>query len=146
MRAVSQIAANLRPIVLDELGLVTALRELVEQFSERTKIECEFSVHPADLAVDNRLGVPLYRMVQESLTNVARHASATEVVVSLYRDPSGKIILDITDNGKGIPNEDRRTRGSFGLIGMRERAAMLGGEIRIQSQPGSGTSIEIVIP
>ena len=146
MRAVGRIAANLRPIVLDELGLVAALRDLAEQFSERTYIECEFSVHPEDLSVDNRLGVPLYRMVQESLTNVARHAEATEVVVSLHRDPSGRITLDINDNGKGLPSEDQPTRGSFGLIGMRERTAMLGGEMRIQSQPGRGTSIEIVIP
>ena len=146
MHAIGQIAANLRPIVLDELGLVSALRDLVEQFSERTRIECDFSVHPADLSVDNRLATQLYRMVQESLTNVARHAEATEVIVSLYRDPSGKITLDITDNGKGLPNEDQRTRGSFGLIGMRERTTMLGGEIRVHSQPGAGTSIEIVIP
>jgi len=146
MHAVGQIATNLRPIVLDELGLVTALRDLVEQFSERTRIECDFSVHPADLSVDNRLATALYRMVQEALTNVARHAEATEVIVSLYRDPSGAITLDITDNGKGFPNEDQRTRGSFGLIGMRERTAMLGGEIRIQSRSGAGTSIEIVIP
>ena len=146
MRAVGQIAADLRPIVLDELGLVTALRDLVEQFAERTKIECDFSVHPADLAVDKRLAMALYRMVQESLTNVARHAEATEVIVALDGDPSGKITLNISDDGKGLPNEDRRTRGSFGLIGMRERAAMLGGEIRIHSQPGAGTSIEIVIP
>ena len=146
MDAVGQIAANLRPVVLDELGLVTALRDLVEQFSERTGIECDFSVHPADLSVDNRLATPLYRMVQESLTNVARHAEATEVIVSLYRDPSGAITLDITDNGKGFPNEDQRTRGSFGLIGMRERTAMLGGEIRVHSQPGVGTTVEIVIP
>ena len=90
--------------------------------------------------------MPLYRMVQESLTNVARHAQATEVIVALYRDPSGKITLNISDDGKGLPNEDQRKRGSFGLIGMRERVTMLGGEIRIHSEPGAGTSIEIVIP
>ena len=146
MQAVSRIAANLRPVVLDELGLVAALRDLVEQFSERTGIECEFSVYPEDLSVDNRLAMPLYRMVQESLTNVARHADATEAIVSLDRDPSGKISLNIGDDGKGLPAGEQRTRGSFGLIGMRERTAMLGGEIRIHSQPGAGTSIEIVIP
>jgi len=146
MHAVGQIAANLRPVVLDELGLVTALHDLVEEFSHRTKIECELSVHPADLAVDSRLATPLYRMVQESLTNVARHAQATEVIVSLYRDASGTIKLDINDNGKGFTSVDQSTRRSFGLIGMRERAAMLGGEMKIHSQPGAGTSIEIVIP
>lgn len=146
IHAVGQIAANLRPVVLDELGLVTALRDLTEEFSARTKVDCEFSVHPADLSVDNGLATPLYRMVQESLTNVARHAQATEVIVSLYRDPSGKIILDINDNGKGFTNVDQSMRKSFGLIGMRERTAMLGGEMKIRSQPGAGTSIEFVIP
>lgn len=146
IHAVGQIAANLRPVVLDELGLVTALRDLAEEFSERTKVDCEFSVHPADLSVDNGLATPLYRMVQESLTNVARHAQATEVIVSLYRDSAGKITLDINDNGKGFTNVDQSMRRSFGLIGMRERAAMLGGELKIHSQPGAGTSIEIVIP
>lgn len=146
MHAVGQIAANLRPTVLDELGLVTALRDLVEQFSERTKIECEFSAHPADLSVDNRLATALYRMVQEALTNVARHAEATEVIVALDRDPSGKITLNVSDDGKGLPNEEQRNRGSFGLIGMRERVTLLGGDIRIHSEPDAGTSIEIVIP
>ena len=144
--AVGQIAANLRPVLLDQLGLVTALRDLVEEFSERTKVECELSVHPVDLSVDDGLATPLYRMVQESLTNVARHAQATEVIVSLYRDPAGKITLDINDNGKGFANVDQSMRRSFGLIGMRERAAMLGGEMKIHSQPGAGTSIEIVVP
>jgi len=146
MHSVGQIAANLRPVVLDELGLVVALRDLVERFSERTRIECEFSVDPADLRIENKLAMPLYRMVQESLTNVARHADASEVVVSLQREVSGKITLSITDNGKGVSNEDRPTRGSFGLMGMRERAAILGGELRVHSQSGEGTLIEIVIP
>jgi len=146
MGAVGQIAANLRPVVLDELGLVKALHDLVDEFSQRTKIDCEFSVHPADLAVDNRLATPLYRMVQESLTNIARHAEATEVVVSLHGDSSGKITLDVDDNGKGMSDDEQQTPKSFGLIGMRERAAILGGEMVIRSKPGAGTSIEIVIP
>jgi PAS domain S-box-containing protein len=146
MYSVGQIAADLRSAVLDHLGLVAALRDLVEKFSQQTKIDCEFSVHPPDLSVDNRLASTLYRMVQESLTNVSRHAQATEVIVSLYGDPSGKISLDINDNGKGFSQDEQWTRTSFGLVGMRERAAMLGGEMKIQSEPGAGTSIEIVIP
>jgi signal transduction histidine kinase len=144
--AVARIAADLRPVVLDELGLVPALRDLVEDFSEWNKVHCELSIHPEDFCVDNRVVTPLYRMVQESLTNVARHAQATEVMVSLHRDASGKITLDINDNGKGIANVDQSMRKSFGLIGMRERVAMLGGEMKIHSQPGAGTSIEICIP
>ncbi|OGA51847.1 MAG: hypothetical protein A3G25_21750 [Betaproteobacteria bacterium RIFCSPLOWO2_12_FULL_63_13] len=146
MHSVSQIATNLRPVVLDELGLVVALRDLVERFSERTKIECEFSVHPPDLSIDDKLAMPLYRMVQESLTNVARHAEASETTVSLHRDGSGMLTLSISDNGKGVSDEDRPGRGSFGLMGMRERAAMLGGELRVHSRSGAGTLIEIVIP
>lgn len=145
-RAVKLIATHLRPVVLDELGLVPALRGLVDEFAERTRVDCEFSVHPEDLSVDSRLATALYRMVQESLTNVARHAAATEVVVSLYGDPSGKIILDINDNGKGMTGDSQAKRRSFGLIGMRERAAMLGGQMNITSAPGAGTAIEIVIP
>lgn len=146
MRSVSQIAANLRPVVLDELGLVVALRDLVERFSARTKIECEFSVQPPDLSIDDKLAMPLYRMVQESLTNVARHAEASETMVSLHRDGSGTLTLSVSDNGKGVSDEDRPARGSFGLMGMRERAAMLGGELRVHSRSGAGTLIEIVIP
>ena len=146
INGVGKIAARLRPVVLDELGLAIALRDLVEEFSQRTKIECEFSVHPADLSVDNALATPLYRMVQESLTNVARHAQATEVIVSLYRDSTGRITLDVNDNGKGFSSVDQSARKSFGLIGMRERAAILGGEMKIHSRPGAGTSIEIVVP
>ena len=146
MHSVGQIAADLRSAVLDQLGLVPALRELVDKFSQQTKIDCEFSVHPPDLSVDNRLAWTLYRMVQESLTNVVRHAQATEVIVSLYRDASGKIGLDINDNGKGFSQDEQGARISFGLIGMRERAAMLGGEMKIQSEPGVGTSIEFIIP
>ncbi len=146
IRSVGRIAANLRPAVLDELGLVPALHDLVENFAERNKVACELSVHPENLTLDNRLVSPLYRMVQESLTNVARHAEATEVMVSLHQDPAGKITLDINDNGKGISSVDQSMRKSFGLIGMRERVAALGGEINIQSQPGAGTSIEICIP
>jgi signal transduction histidine kinase len=146
MHSVGQIAADLRSAVLDQLGLVPALRDLVDKFSQQTKIDCEFSVHPPDLSVDNRLASTLYRMVQESLTNVARHAQATEVIVSLYGDASGKIGLDINDNGKGFSRDEQGERTSFGLIGMRERAAMLGGEMKIHSKPGDGTSIEFIIP
>ena len=146
MHSVGQIAADLRSAVLDQLGLVPALRDLVDKFSQQTKIDCEFSVHPPDLSVDNRLASTLYRMVQESLTNVARHAQATEVIVSLYGDASGKIGLDINDNGKGFSQDEQGERTSFGLIGMRERAAMLGGEMKIHSKPGDGTSIEFIIP
>lgn len=146
MQSVGQIASDLRSAVLDQLGLVPALRDLVEKFSQQTKIDCEFSVHPSDFSVDHRLAWTLYRMVQESLTNVARHAEATEVFVSLYSDASGKIGLAINDNGKGISKDAQNARASFGLIGMRERAAMLGGEMNIQSEPGAGTSIEFIIP
>lgn len=146
IQSVGQIAADLRSAVLDQLGLVPALRDLMEKFSQQTKIDCELSVHPPDFSVDNRLAWTLYRMVQESLTNVARHAQATEVIVSLYGDASGNIGLDINDNGKGFSQDEQGARTSFGLIGMRERVAMLGGEMRIQSEPGAGTSIEFIIP
>ena len=96
--------------------------------------------------MESRLASHLYRMVQESLTNIERHADATKAVVSLCCDPAGKLTLKISDNGKGISSEMQHKAKSFGLIGMRERVALLGGEFVIRSEPGAGTSVEIVIP
>ena len=118
----------------------------MDELSVRRKTVCELCVEPADLSVESRLASHLYRMVQESLTNIERHADATKAVVSLRLDPTGKLTVEISDNGKGISSEMKRKAKSFGLIGMRERVALLGGEFVIRSELGAGTSVEIVIP
>lgn len=146
MRAAGQIAANLRSPVYTELGFAAAVQDVVDDFSRRTRIACEFSMHPEDLILESRVEAALYRMIQESLTNVARHAQATEVVVSLFGAESGEIVLEVCDNGKGMPDTGHSDARTFGLVGMRERAAILGGRMSISSAPGQGTTIEIVIP
>lgn len=146
LSAVGRIAADLRPPALDELGLVVTLDTLISEFSDRTGISGEFSVQPADLNVDHRLATALYRIVQESLTNVMRHAQATQLKVTLQGEPSGQVMLKVQDNGIGMSEDDRRKQKSFGLIGIRERVEILGGTMEIHSGPGLGTTISITLP
>jgi signal transduction histidine kinase len=140
-----RISADLRPMMLDDLGLVAALEELASQVSERSGLRCSFA-GPEDLDVDERLVTPLYRIAQESLNNVVKHAGATEAALSLFRDDAGRLVLRVEDNGKGIAAEDRRKRKSFGLIGMRERVHAVGGDFSIVSRPPAGTLVEVAIP
>ena len=146
VQSVRRISADLRPVMLDDLGLATALEALMKQVSRSSKIRCTFDLNPDRLAIDKRLATPLYRVAQEALNNIVKHAAATEVKLSLYRDAANSLILEVRDNGKGLTPEDRRKAASFGLIGMRERAYALGGELRIESQPGNGTTIRVTIP
>lgn len=146
VQSIRRISADLRPVMLDDLGLATALEALMKQVSRSSKIRCTFDLNPDRLAIDKRLATPLYRVAQEALNNIVKHAAATEVKLSLYRDAANSLILEVRDNGKGLTPEDRRKAASFGLIGMRERAYALGGELRIESQPGNGTTIRVTIP
>ena len=146
VQSTRRISADLRPLLLDDLGLATALEVLIKQVSRSSNINCSFSLDPDRLSIDQRLGTPLYRIAQEALNNIVKHAQATEVTLSLYRDATNCLILEIRDNGKGIAPESRRKAASFGLIGMRERVYALGGKIQIESQPGTGTKVRVSIP
>lgn len=146
VQSIRRISADLRPVMLDDLGLATALETLLKQVSRSSNIRCSFDLNPERLSIDKRLATPLYRMAQEALNNVVKHAEATEVRLSLYRDAIDSLILEVRDNGKGLTAEDRRKAASFGLIGMRERAYALGGELQIDSRPGNGTMIRVTIP
>lgn len=146
VQSVRRISADLRPVLMDDLGLATALETLIKQVSRISNIRCAFDLNPDRLLIDKRLATPLFRIAQEALNNIVKHAQATEVKLSLYRDAANSLILEVRDNGKGLTREDRRKPDSFGLIGMRERAYALGGELRIDSEPGSGTMIQIKIP
>lgn len=144
VESVQRIAADLRPLILDELGLASALDWLLESFAERSRIAVEL-ILPPELPVFSRdISTAIFRILQESLTNVSRHSRATSVVVEL-REDERDVLLKITDNGCGIDANDSR-ENSLGLIGMRERAFMLGGTLKIQSRKGSGTSIDVRIP
>lgn len=144
IKFVRNIATELRPALLD-VGLVPALEWLLENFHERTGIDYDLDVSDEDLKVDNKLATAIFRIVQESLTNVIRHAHATVVMVTLVENESG-LQLVVQDNGRGIDHNARKKRGSFGLVGIEERVLMLGGELVIEGKLGKGTKLIISLP
>jgi PAS domain S-box-containing protein len=147
VRVTRQISAELRPLVLSELGLVAATEWLVQDFSRRTGIKAELDLDLDEhaLALDDRLATAMFRALQESLTNVARHSRASRVDVSLAI-PNGALVLKVQDNGKGMAPGEERKSGSFGLLGMRERVQALGGRVMVRSNPGEGTTLEVSVP
>jgi signal transduction histidine kinase len=142
---VRRIATELRPGILDDLGLVAAIEWAGEDFQARTGTTCRLDLPREDIAVDPECATAIFRILQETLTNVARHADASEVGVRLAK-ADGELSLEVHDNGKGIP-EDKLSNGeSLGILGMRERAMLLGGELTISCPPGKGTTVRVRIP
>ena len=137
------VASALRPAALD-MGIASALEWLAQRFSTNTGIACEIVVADNEFALSEQSAIALFRIAQESLTNVARHAQATHIDISVLKD-GDDYVLKVRDNGKGFDVHQRKL-DSFGVVGMRERALMLGGELNIESRPGQGTSIEVRIP
>jgi PAS domain S-box-containing protein len=138
-----RISEDLRPAMLDSLGLAAAVEHHVEQFSQRTGIPCRLRMNREEFELEDRLATTVFRVVQETLTNVARHSGASEVSVQIDQAEDG-IHLTMQDNGRGFSGaNDKKT---FGLLGMRERIAMLGGRLEIDSRPGHGTRITAWLP
>lgn len=140
-----RIATNLRPRALDEGGLYFALQGLREDFVERHGIPAALFADEAELRLDDAASTAIFRIVQEALTNIARHANASNVTMNLYR-LNGELLINIRDDGRGIKAEDMEKAESLGLIGMRERVWAMNGEITITSDEPPGTRIEIVLP
>lgn len=140
-----RIASDLRPRALDEGGLFYALKTLQKDFSSRHQIDCELIADEEQLTLDDAHSTAIFRVIQESLTNVARHAIASEVQIEFHRDASS-ISFSIRDNGRGIDEEDMKKTRSFGLVGMRERIKAMDGEFTVTSTPGEGTYLEINLP
>jgi len=138
-----RIAGNLRPRALDEGGLYFALESLCREFEKRHRISCMLDAAPDDLVLDEHYSTAIYRLVQESLTNIARHAGAGTAEVRLQRD-GASLRIDIADDGKGIVAGDMEKADALGLLGMRERVAALRGSMNVDG--GSGTRIAIRIP
>jgi signal transduction histidine kinase len=130
---------------LDDLGLVAAIEWQAEEFQNRTGIKCRFAVNPDDLTVDQDRTTAIFRIFQETLTNIARHAGASLVSVELLKE-AGLLMLRVIDNGTGITEEQIHDSKSFGLIGMRERVHPWGGLVNIKGIPGQGTTVEVRIP
>jgi PAS domain S-box-containing protein len=145
IETVQRVALGLRPSLLDTLGLAAAMEWLVEDLAERSGIEINLEIEPAEPELDERMTVTLFRVLQESLNNVIRHASASQVTVSLLCS-DGEAELRVRDDGIGISAEQVEAADSIGIIGMQERARALGGEIKIQGYPDIGTNVTICIP
>jgi len=144
--AVQRISAELRPSVLDDLGLAAAIEAEALRFEQRTGIECELSLPDQDdLQVSGPAVTAIYRIVQEALTNVARHASASRVELRLRQRPD-ELLLEIRDDGRGIAAAEVSDPSSLGLIGIRERADMAGGTVHFEGVAGRGTIVSVRIP
>ena len=144
VKTIRTIINNLRPAVLD-LGLIAAFEWQVSEFQRRSGIRCELIIGTPDITIDDTRATTLFRVLQESLTNVLRHAEATKVVIRLYQEQD-RLVLKITDNGIGIYPTSRRKANSFGLIGVEERIYALNGKCLISGAPGEGTTLSIYIP
>src|SRR5690348_3322998 len=143
--AARRISSDLRPLMLDDLGLVAACEWLAHNFQQRTGTPCELVLGTGDLDLPDPYATAVFRVMQESLTNIAKHAEATQVEATLER-AGDAVTLMVRDNGRGFVPSAPRKHGSYGLLGLRERAYLLGGEIRLESAPGQGTSVEMRIP
>jgi signal transduction histidine kinase len=145
IRLVRKIATELRPGVLDDLGLVAAIEWQVEDFKNRTGIQSELSSALDDSDLNRDLATALFRILQETLTNIVRHAQATCASIGIKRDDDF-IIMTVEDNGKGITEREIHDPKSLGLLGIRERALIFGGEAHIIGAKGKGTAVVVKIP
>jgi len=145
VQAVRRLSTELRPAILDSLGLIPAIEWLAQEFQKRTGLECDFMTPDEELNVDQERTTALFRICQEALTNVARYAQATRVHIELDSDEQ-EITLRIADNGRGITEAEQRATNSFGLLGMRERSRLLGGTFSIKGTPNAGTTLTVRVP
>lgn len=140
-----QICDELRPGMLDDLGFEAAISSYVKNFTQRFAVPCDLLLDREAYGLDESLSTTLFRIVQEALTNIARHARASHAMVAL-EDHGDELLLTIADDGCGLSTALEGERKTYGLLGMRERVDMLGGRLAIDSAPGRGTHIEVTIP
>ena len=145
IHSVRRISSELRPGILDDFGLSAAMEWQSKEFRDRTGIQCEFTSDPDSIVLDSDRSVAIFRIFQETLTNIVRHANATAVDVRL-EETDHEVNLLVRDNGKGISENQILDSGSFGVIGMNERVNDLHGHLKIQGQPNRGTAVSVRIP
>ncbi len=148
IRTIRNVTNDLRPSLLDDLGLLPALRSLAAEFAERSGVDATFSAPAALPGLSSEAELALFRALQEALANVARHAEATTVEIGLSAS-GGRVLLEVRDDGRGFPAEPLEAyerRGHMGLAGMRERIGALGGSVRTQKAPGGGALVEVSVP
>ena len=145
IRTVQRLSGELRPGLLDDLGLAAAMEWQAEEFQKRSGIPCPISVELQDTKLNAEHATSIFRIFQETLTNVIRHAQATQVRVRLQME-DGRLVLVVEDNGRGITAEQTEDPKAFGLIGIRERVLALKGQFTICGQAGQGTTVTVTIP
>jgi len=145
IQTVQRIATELRPVVLDSLGLPAATEWQTEEFARRTGLTAAVAVPQGPFALDRERSTALFRILQESLTNIARHAGASSVLVRLS-DAAGELLLTVKDDGRGITAEEAGNPRSIGLVGMSERAEAFGGTVNVAGSSGAGTTVTVRIP
>jgi signal transduction histidine kinase len=145
IQTIHQIVLELRPAVLDHMGLRAALEWQLQEFQTRTKIQYQFISNLDAIHLDAERSTAVFRILQEALTNVARHAHATRVDASLQEEDD-QLVLQVRDNGRGISEEQISGIGRFGLLGMRERAHASGGDVVVRGSPGQGTVVTVRMP
>jgi signal transduction histidine kinase len=143
--SVQKLSQELRPSVLDDLGLEPAIKWQINEFIRHTACHCNLEMNIRDLDTNDKRDTNVFRVLQEALTNIMRHAEASQVNISL-QTTNGRMLLEILDNGRGITTDKLDSSNSIGLIGMRERAIELGGHIEIQCQQSGGTLVQLDIP
>ncbi len=144
IQSLRKIATELRPGILDSLGLIPSIKWLATEFQEKTKIKCKTELKVREQKFEKNISICFFRICQEALTNITKHSHATEVSIQMNFSKN-KLSMTITDNGKGIAGEKLENPFSMGLLGMRERANVIGGDIKITSKKGKGTSIQLLI-
>lgn len=142
---VQKIAMELRPGVLDHLGLPTAIKYEAQRFGERSGVNCHIYLSELSLDLKPNVSTIMFRILQEALTNAGRHAHATKVDIDLF-EQANEIVLQVRDDGKGISTEEMENPRSLGLVGMKERAALLGGSITFEPAPTGGTMVTLRVP
>jgi len=145
INTVRRIASELRPGVLDDLGLVAAIEWQIEQFQSRSGLKCHWTNHVTEIQLSRERATAVFRILQEILTNVLRHARATNLYVKLGRSKD-HFELEVKDDGVGITENQRMNSRSLGLLGMKERALLVGGEVRINGKENGGTTVLVRVP
>ncbi len=145
VKTVRRISSELRPSLLDDLGLVATMEWQLNEFEQRSGVKTSLVAPEAEMQLPDTVKTGLFRIFQESLTNVARHANASKVKVSLTHG-EGKVLLSIEDDGKGFDKKKTAGKRTLGILGMKERTLMMGGEYEVQSIPGKGTTVLVAVP
>jgi PAS domain S-box-containing protein len=143
-RRMREIAIGLRPPLLDDLGFASAAKSYIDEYEEKTGIKCEFTYELAEIVLDANVSLTLFRVLQGSLINTAKHARATRAKISVM-EQEGTLYLEISDNGRGVSEKELASSKSIGIMGMKERMSFIGGSLQIQGTPGKGTTVKAKI-